>query len=156
MDEEAQGQPFGLYDRRSGMRKSFTIPGKILSLNRLFSLHWSKRSKHNKEWFRKVVAIAGIYKGLPLRAVLSLRVHLNRRLDTDNMIGGCKALKDAIVSAGWMRDDSDKWCEVVYFQVKCPKGQERVDVYVQDEVFNEQDARRETELFDSRNFSETN
>lgn len=118
--------------------KCFTLPGRVESLNKLLTSHWSKRYASNNAWFAKVIAIAGArYERPKVRQDVTLTVYLNRELDRDNLIGGCKGLIDSLTKAGYLKDDKPEWCVVTYNSEPCKKGQERVEVKIRDESESE-------------------
>lgn len=51
-------------------------------------------------------------------------------LDKGNLIGGCKALLDALVLMGLIFDDSTKWLEDHYQQKPAPKGAQRMEIEI--------------------------
>ncbi len=48
--------------------------------------------------------------------------------DDDNLAGACKALRDGIVDAGWLVNDSPQWCTATYGQERGPVPLLRVSV----------------------------
>ncbi len=116
------------------MIKTFDLIGRSPSLNQLLTMHWSKRLKHNRQWFHAVIATAGFKKPPEERFILlTLTSYRLKLLDLDNLIGGLKGCVDSIVRAGLMKDDSPEHCTINYHQEKCKKGQERVHVQIQDD-----------------------
>jgi hypothetical protein len=51
-----------------------------------------------------------------------------RAFDFVNLVGGCKPLVDAIKCAGWLRDDTPRWVDDWYKQVKSDDGIARVGI----------------------------
>lgn len=54
--------------------------------------------------------------------------HSPRELDPDGLVGGCKALLDALVRSGWLVDDKRQWAEVTYRQERSPEDLTVVEV----------------------------
>lgn len=108
----------------------FTVQGRIESRNTFDGYHWSKKAQYAERWKWRVIAAVGRREppNEPRRATLT--VYRNRLLDSDNLSGGCKQLRDALVHVGLLVDDSPKWSNWEYRQEKCPKGAERVDVEI--------------------------
>lgn len=115
------------------MIHSWKIPGKTPSLNSLLSWHWTKRGRESRSWFLKVIALCGQRKERQDRkCVIGFLSYRPKLIDTDNLIGGIKALRDSFVKAGWLHDDSPQWCEAVYAQELCKKGQEHTLVEIKE------------------------
>lgn len=97
------------------------IPKKIESLNKLNKMHWSDRHRYTSDWAQQIfVEHLRKYRSKPKKAkekryvqITSLR---KRKLDMDNLIGGCKGLVDALKKHDLIVDDSPKWIEVDYSQ----------------------------------------
>lgn len=116
------------------MNKKFVLLGRSPSLNQLLGMHWAVRLKSERKWFHAIIATAGFKKPPETRfIILTLTSYRVKLLDVDNLIGGMKKLLDAIVRAGYMKDDSPEHCTVNYHQELCKKGQERVHVQIQDD-----------------------
>ena len=54
----------------------------------------------------------------------------HREYDPDNMVAGAKPVVDALRKAGALKDDSSKWAEISYRQVKSKPA--RVEVLVEE------------------------
>ncbi len=116
------------------MNKKFVLLGRSPSLNQTLKSHWAVRLKDGRKWFHAVIAAAGFKKPQEERfIILTLTSYRCKLLDTDNLAGGMKSIRDAIVRAGYMKDDSPAHCTVNYHQELCKKGQERVHVQIQDD-----------------------
>lgn len=107
---------------------SITIRRSIESQNKRDSAHWSKRSRDAKIWYNLIRA------QLPPKESPDhlVRIHIisyrNRFVDQANLIGGSKPLPDALVRLGYLRDDSLKWMEATYQQIKCTKDAQRTEI----------------------------
>jgi len=94
------------------------------SLNKLHSSKWQMsnwKKKYLKEFRNYEFAIPQAKK---FRLVEIERCG-SRMFDKDNFIGGCKPLLDTLKTKGFIVDDSAKWVEVLYKQIKCKRGQEK-------------------------------
>lgn len=112
----------------------FIVTGQVQSRNVLDKMHWAKRANLAAAWhFRVLNAVGGRPFAKPLvKRKVRLTVYRNRELDSDNLIGGAKALRDALVKVGLLVDDKPKWAEFDYRTGKCPEGREHVRVMVGD------------------------
>lgn len=97
------------------------IPKKIESLNRILNMPLWARKRYNVDWAQEIyIEYLRKYRCKPKKAlgkrfvkITSLRT---RKLDIDNLIGGCKGLVDALKKHDLIVDDSPKWIEVEYKQ----------------------------------------
>lgn len=55
----------------------------------------------------------------------------SRLLDADNYAGACKILIDQIKNKGLIVDDSPKWLDISFEQVKCRRGMEKTVVEIE-------------------------
>lgn len=96
-------------------------PKKIESLNRILKMPSWARKRYNVDWRQEIyIEYLRKYRSKPKQAkekryvqITSLRT---RKLDMDNLIGGCKGLVDALKKHDLIVDDSPKWIEVEYKQ----------------------------------------
>ena len=96
-------------------------PKKIESLNRILNMPSWARKRYNVDWAQEIyIEYLRKYRSKPKKAlgkrfvqITSLRT---RKLDKDNLIGGCKGLVDALKKHNLIVDDSPKWIEVEYKQ----------------------------------------
>lgn len=105
------------------------------SLNAWQRWHWAKRDKLKKKFsfeVRKRLNELGRFGVTPPfhRMLVVITRWSPKQLDPDNMVGGCKALVDALKQQGVIRDDSEKWAEIRYKQVRCAVGEECTEVEV--------------------------
>lgn len=99
------------------MKEIISISKEILSLNKLNSMHWSKRSNHSKGWEEAIYyALGGKVKKSKKKMRVKVSSYRKRLLDTDNLIGGFKGGRDALKRLGLIVDDSPKWCDFEYEQ----------------------------------------
>jgi len=94
---------------------------KIESRNYYDSKHWSARYKDSQQWEKLIKSwcvkrdIDRVAKTKKKIIFYSQRV---RFLDDDNLTGGFKGMRDAIKRVGLIVDDSPKWLETKYLQLK--------------------------------------
>lgn len=91
----------------------------VPSQNAREKAHWSAHRRERKALtWRVLAALAGV--GCPhlgrKRHVAVIAMRRVRIRDSANLVGGCKALLDALVAAGVLRDDSDRWASIDYDQ----------------------------------------
>lgn len=108
------------------------------SQNEWQRMHWARRSKLRDTYCLLVRSrIRGGYLALhrfwtenpEKRTVRIVRYGL-RTLDRGNLIGGCKALVDALVKEKVIVDDSPKWVDDLYAQKTVPKSDIRMEIWV--------------------------
>ena len=68
---------------------------------------------------------------MELRRVVITSYRARLILDKGNLVGGAKGLIDAIVNVGLLFDDSDKWAQIEYQQIKCKRIDERTTILVE-------------------------
>ena len=93
--------------------KTWTFRRVPESTNRLLRSHWAKRRREARRWRNLVVAICG--RRSPPAAVpvaLAITVHRYRTQDPDNAYASVKHLLDALVRAGWLKDDAASWLKL--------------------------------------------
>lgn len=81
--------------------------------NRILRSHWHTRRRDRENWRRHVQVVAG----RPPRTVrgkvfLEILVYRHTRQDPDNAYASVKNLLDALVSEGWLEDDSPDHIEL--------------------------------------------
>lgn len=91
------------------------------SNNELKRMHWAKyrRIRESFAWVLQRELIRTGFPCLPcqapkMRVLITIHSHVARarRLDSDNLWGGCKPLIDAMRDAGLIRNDSPKWLDL--------------------------------------------
>ena len=97
-----------------------TLPIKIKSLNEIYRLHWSQKSKLKKEYALLIRNQMRINKVREIEEPTKVTLHIlslrKRKIDYDNLVGGCKHLIDALIEENFIYDDSPKY--VVKLQVE--------------------------------------
>lgn len=73
--------------------------------NRVLRAHWSQRPALCSWWREVIAAHCGICREPPERALVRITVYRQQRQDRDNAYASSKPLVDALVHAGWLRDD---------------------------------------------------
>lgn len=96
------------------------LPVVTPSLNELLRMHWTKQRRLKKDYGWELTAVnandpkyRAEWKERREVRFLSCRPYL---LDTDNLIGGIKPLRDALVDMELIIDDSPKYADFSYFQ----------------------------------------
>jgi hypothetical protein len=101
--------------------KTWTIPRVPLSANRLLRAHWGKRRRDRDSWREHVRSSCGVPpREPPAQACLEVVVHRLRLQDPDNASASVKHLLDALVRAGWLRDDSREHLDLKVSELKAP------------------------------------
>lgn len=87
---------------------------------------WRHRSVYTKErdFWKALIRVQLVPRreppDHPVRCtILSLRMRL---LDYDDLVGGAKAIPDALKRLGYIHDDSPQWFKCDYRQEKAPKA----------------------------------
>ena len=100
------------------MRYVARIDRKILSRNELDKMHWSKRHREREQW-----AVAIRFEGFGGRVPqadgpmkINILSNRSRKLDYDNLVGGCKPILDALKKLGAIVDDKPGMVDVTYSQ----------------------------------------
>lgn len=93
--------------------RTFKFSGVTPSQNEINGVHWSKIHKIREEWKTVVFYTARrapVLETRPMKVTI-MRVS-DRLIDDLNVPAGCKWLLDALVSLGWLVDDSHRWCRI--------------------------------------------
>ena len=105
-----------------------TLPVKIKSRNEIDKFHWSKKSSLKKEYallIRNQMRLNKIKQlSKPTTAILYILSLRKRKLDHDNLVGGCKQLIDALCDEGFVWDDCTNY--LTSLQVEQVKAQSDV------------------------------
>ena len=110
------------------------ILGRIpLTNNELLKSHWRKKERDKKSWREWVAAVArrGPWhhdKYQAPRVVVKITVYRWNLQDKENLYGSTKHLTDAIVRAGWARDDSHRWMDLEVRE-RIDRKERRTEVY---------------------------
>jgi len=102
------------------MAHSIRIEAVPPSANKLKKMHFGETRKRRKAFFLKLLLGLADIGITPPFAAPKMRVQINvyskgaraRRLDTDNLWGGCKTMIDAMRDVGLIRNDSPKWLDL--------------------------------------------
>jgi Holliday junction resolvase RusA-like endonuclease len=83
--------------------------------------------KDNKSWDRWVAFRFGNPACSEPQGKVKVKITVYRGddQDIDNMVASVKPILDALVSAGWLRDDSKEWLELEVAEVKGTKRKDR-------------------------------
>lgn len=114
----------------AGQSWSFAIPVEPPSQNVISSNRGAGRWKYKairdefEQWLDAKARKVGISKATGRRRVHILRQYGSRGKvrDRGNLIGGCKPLLDAMISAGMIVDDAPQWIEDHYEQERASQG----------------------------------
>jgi len=100
------------------MKITITLPLKIESLNKVGPYsHWWVYSRYKKKWVDAVgFSLPRIEVPEQVRRIIRVTSVRKRYLDSDNLIGGCKPILDALKKRGYIVDDSPQWVSVKYVQ----------------------------------------
>ena len=95
----------------------FSIPFEVPSQNVCERRHWSARRKEQETLAILLRIHCPPFKRVTAQRLVSIRAYRKRKCrDLANLIGGCKGLVDALVTAGLLVDDSEKWARFEYAQ----------------------------------------
>jgi len=102
----------------------------VPSRNVLDKMHWAKRHRFTQMvetmlWpFRP-----NGWKATGPRSVLII-ARRKRKLDRDNLVGGCKGIIDALVRSGYLIDDDEANCSIQFKQELCGKVKPSVSIII--------------------------
>jgi hypothetical protein len=89
----------------------------VQSGNKLAYGHWRGRMKDRDAWLMLVRSShAAKYQKATDRRKVTITAFRKRRLDTDNLSGGIKHLRDCLTKCELIVDDSPKWADFIYDQ----------------------------------------
>lgn len=102
------------------MKRIIRLDCNIKSNNKFVGHHWSRGHRDKKLWLQHLfAACSGNYPQANGRRMrVTITSYRPRKLDSDNMNGGCKKLLDAMKTLGMIVDDSPKWIEAEFRQEK--------------------------------------
>lgn len=95
------------------------LPQATLSRNAVDKMHWSKRNRMRADWqwMVKAAVLEGRIRVMSHpRVALTIERISSRKLDPDNLSGGCKQLLDALKHEGFFIDDDEKHLTTTYIQ----------------------------------------
>lgn len=86
--------------------------------NTFHKRHWSVYAAWKRQCVQWAVFTANArgYNPVTVPVNVAFTAYRGRLIDTDNMIGGLKALRDALVIARFMKDDAPRWATFTYDQ----------------------------------------
>ena len=110
-----------------------TLPYATPSLNQLIRMHWGARKRLQDDLSFMVLAKSmAIPKAAPRdRRTVRITRHGPRKLDHDNLVGGCKPLVDALRGARLIHDDNPDCVRVIYTQRTASKKTARTVVVIE-------------------------
>ena len=92
--------------------EQIVIPITIKSLNKLLREHWSVKGKLKRDYQLLVVNQMRLNKirnsEVGEKWIIHIRSIRKRKLDHDNLVGGCKVLLDALCEEKFIWDDDEK------------------------------------------------
>ena len=98
------------------------LPMKILSRNVLDRQHWAVKRKEKQHWcllVRNQMRLNKVrFTKEKEKHSIEIISYRSRKLDYDNLVGGCKQLIDAMIEEGYIWDDSPKYLDLRIKQVK--------------------------------------
>ena len=92
-----------------------TLPIKVESRNKLDKQHWAVKRK-SKQYYalfiRNQMRLKQIKVAEKKKYKLVILSYRKKKLDFDNLVGGCKQLIDALVDEGFIYDDSPDYIDL--------------------------------------------
>ena len=92
-----------------------TLPIKVESRNKLDKQHWAVKRK-SKQYYalfiRNQMRLKQIKVAEKKKYKLVILSYRKKKLDFDNLVGGCKQLIDALVDEGFIFDDSPDYIDL--------------------------------------------
>ena len=91
------------------------LPIKVESRNILDRQHWAEKRRNKKTYallIRNQMRLRKIPKAKEEKHTLIITSYRKRRLDPDNLVGGCKQLIDALVDEEFIFDDSSEYIDL--------------------------------------------
>ena len=101
------------------------LPIKIKSRNQLDRQHWAEKRRNKKTYallIRNQMRLRKVPKAKEEKHTLIITSYRKRKLDPDNLVGGCKQLIDALVDEDFIFDDSAKYIDLQVEQHKAPEN----------------------------------
>ena len=105
----------------------FQQPSTPLSLNKSYSMHWSKRRRHNSDWrlslrvaYQKRME-AFEFPVAPVLIEFTFTFPKKANRDPSNWIAQAKPLVDELVVLGLVPDDNEKWVSVAEPKLRIDK-----------------------------------
>jgi hypothetical protein len=115
---------------------SLTHPVESPSGNKFHKRHWSVYSAWKQRCVRWATSAARVHPrinspSMAYRAKVTFTCYRGRLIDSDNLVTGLKALRDSLVVARLIEDDSPKWAEFTYSQEKRGKTLARTEITIE-------------------------
>ncbi len=86
--------------------------------NKLLRAHWAVRRREEKAWRILIRSVCGRPQArVEARVRLEVTVKRPRLQDPDNAHASLKPVLDALVSEGWLKDDSSEWLDLAMREV---------------------------------------
>ena len=102
-------------------KETIAIPLGIKSLNKLLRAHWSYKGKMKKDYQLLVVNQMRLNRlrktDVGEKWIVNITSIRKRKLDYDNLVGGCKPLVDALCEESFIWDDDNKHLVISYNQI---------------------------------------
>jgi hypothetical protein len=110
------------------------IPRVPPSLNIQMHWHWSKRKKEKLLWQQEIITAfgAGRIPQATDRMKMEITMFNSRLYDADNLAGAYKVVVDAIKELGFIKEDSRKWVDLQYDQMKVPRNKSSTHIEIQE------------------------
>ena len=96
----------------------FTTSKLPLTLNRLLGADRRFLQGYRRSWSEAMANLPTRRTKPDRKALVTICIYWNSKrnyLDKCNRYGAVKALEDQLVDRNWLRDDSDKWCDLSVF-----------------------------------------
>lgn len=108
------------------------IGQRIPSQNEREKKHWAEQYRERNQWVTLLRYCIAPVPATPSQhqhiVITSYRAQLIH--DQENLVGGGKALVDAMVHVGLMIDDSKQWVTIEFEQAKCTRKEERTEIFI--------------------------
>ena len=102
------------------------LPAVPVTQNEYLRLHWAKRARVNKDWQHLVSLFFPKRESVVMtKAKMQIEQHRHGLQDPDNRVAACKPLIDAIVRAGFLKDDSPNWLELDVIERKVGRSEDK-------------------------------
>lgn len=96
------------------------IPVRIKSRNVLDRQHWAAKMRDKKEYallIRNQMRLNKIPKAKQKKYSIAIISFRKKKLDFDNLVGGCKHLIDALIEEKFIFDDSPEYVDLKFDQI---------------------------------------
>ena len=96
------------------------LPIRIKSRNVLDRQHWAVKRKDKKEYallIRNQMRLNKVKLADKRKYTISIVSLRKKKLDYDNLVGGCKHLIDALIDEQFIFDDSPKYLDLIVDQI---------------------------------------